>query len=109
MKIKFKDKLSDKSKFILLILLVSIIRIILTNKSSLYFFNSEYDDYLVLARAQQIVNGNWLGQYNYLTLVKGIGFELFLILFNFLKISFLRHIPLKEFVHCSHLGYWCKN
>lgn len=109
MKIKFKDKLSDKSKFILLILLVSIIRIILTNKSSLYFFNSEYDDYLVLARAQQIVNGNWLGQYNYLTLVKGIGFELFLILFNFLKISFLSAQSIMYTLACIYFLYAIRN
>lgn len=36
------------------------------------------DEYLMMEQAEQLVAGNYLGPYNYLTLVKGIGFPLFL-------------------------------
>lgn len=36
------------------------------------------DEYLMMEQAEQLAAGNYLGPYNYLTLVKGIGFPVFL-------------------------------
>ena len=38
------------------------------------------DEYLMMYQAEQLADGNYLGPYNYLTLVKGIGFPVFLAL-----------------------------
>ena len=47
------------------------------------------DEYLMLYQAENLVNGNYLGPYDYLTLVKGIGFPLFLAFSFKLGISYL--------------------
>lgn len=39
--------------------------------------NTPHDDYLLLSHANSISQGNWLGEYNNRTLVKGISFPLF--------------------------------
>jgi len=47
------------------------------------------DEYLMLAQAESLIKGEYLGTYNYLTLVKGIGFPLFLALAFKLGFSYL--------------------
>ena len=42
------------------------------------YTNAGHDDALFLKNAYQLVQGNWLGSYNEMTLVKGMGFSLFL-------------------------------
>ncbi|MBX2878343.1 MAG: hypothetical protein KTR32_00345 [Granulosicoccus sp.] len=37
-----------------------------------------YDDFLFLELAQNILNGQWLGELNYRTLIKGVGYPLFI-------------------------------
>lgn len=43
-----------------------------------------YDDVYLLERAASILNGEWLGEYNYVTLIKGASFPLFVVLSNLL-------------------------
>ena len=47
------------------------------------------DEYLMLYNAEYLIKGEWLGPYNYLTLVKGAGFPLFLCLAFKLGLSYL--------------------
>ena len=108
-KSKDKKKINDKIKFIIMIVLVSIIRFVLTSQSSIYVFGSKYDDLLVIKRAKSIIKGNWLGSYNHLTLVKGIGFEIFLVIFNFLKISFVNAQSIMYILACIYFIYAIRN
>ena len=75
--------------FIVFIIIASLVRLVLTSKIPIYIYNSTHDDFLVIQRAMSICDGRWLGDYSNLTLVKGIGFELFLVIFNSLKISYV--------------------
>lgn len=75
--------------FIVFIIIASVLRIILTSEIPIYIHNSTHDDLLVIQRAMSICDGKWLGDYTNLTLVKGIGFELFLVFFNLLRISYV--------------------
>lgn len=47
-----------------------------------------YDDYLMVSHALNLLNGDWLGLYNSLTLTKGIFFPVFLAVSYFLNINF---------------------
>lgn len=47
------------------------------------------DDGLMVAMAENLRNGQWLGAYQKLTLVKGIGYPLFLVLCNVLPFGYL--------------------
>ena len=47
------------------------------------------DEYLMLYQAENLIRGNYLGIYDCLTLVKGIGFPLFLTLAFKIGISYL--------------------
>lgn len=47
-----------------------------------------YDDYYQVSMAANLINGNWLGEYNYTTLIKGISFPLFLAFSNVLSIPY---------------------
>lgn len=109
---KVKIKFSDKEKvalFIIFIVFFTLLRCILTSQSSINIFYSEYDDLLVIERARNMSYGNWLGEYNHLTLVKGIGFEIFLVIFNFLNISFLNAQNLMYILACLYFVYAIRN
>lgn len=67
--------------FIIFLIVLSIFRIYLQYNIPLYYVgSSEHDDDLLISYADNIMTGNWLGEYNYLTLVKGITFSIFLVL-----------------------------
>lgn len=51
--------------------------------------NAVPDDGLMVAMAETLKNGSWLGAYNQLTLVKGIGYPLFLVLCKLLPFHYL--------------------
>lgn len=46
------------------------------------YTTANYDDALFWNNAESILSGNWLGNYNDLTLLKGVGFPIFLIINN---------------------------
>lgn len=58
------------------------------------------DEYLMLYQAENLVKGNYLGPYDYLTLVKGIGFPLFLACAFKLGISYLSLYSIYYSVAC---------
>ena len=51
--------------------------------------NALPDDGLMVYLAEHLKNGHWLGNYQRLTLVKGIGYPLFLVISNILPFSYL--------------------
>lgn len=50
--------------------------------------NSGYDDHYLLSLADSIFNGNWLGKYNYTTLIKGVSYPLFVFFANLSGVSY---------------------
>lgn len=48
-----------------------------------------YDDLMQIAKAFSITNGEWLGEYGSMTLVKGVGYPLITALFHWLKVPYI--------------------
>ena len=96
-------------KLLIIFIIITVIKFIVASQSSIYISISEYDDWLVINRAQSIIDGQWLGNYTHLTLVKGIGFEIFLCVFNFLKISFVSAQAIMYIVACIYFIYAIRN
>ena len=80
-------KIKDKELFLLLVLLV-ILKIIIVSVQPIYVqYTMKYDDQLMVNLANNIINGNWLGDYNSKTLIKGIITPLFV------SFTYILHIP----------------
>lgn len=63
------------------ILIAVVVKMIILSNLPLFARDpSGADEYLMMYQAEQLASGNYLGPYNYLTLVKGIGFPVFLAL-----------------------------
>lgn len=59
-----------------------------------------YDDNLMVSMARTIADGQWLGPYGQLTLVKGVGFPLFLVLAHALGVAYLDLVTLTYSLSC---------
>lgn len=84
-----KTKISD---YIWLLIAVgaAVIRIGMMMRTPIYALaDYKHDDLLLVTLAQHLQEGEWLGPYNNLTLVKGISFPMFLALCNRLCIPYL--------------------
>lgn len=78
-----------KYYYVGIIIFAVILKVTLTANLPLYARDSGgADEYLMMYQAEQLASGNYLGPYNYLTLVKGIGFPVFL------SLSYKLGIPL---------------
>ncbi len=73
---------------IIILIVVTLSRFILSiNLPSFYISNLRFDDYLMIKYTTSLFNGNYLGDYNMFTLIKGIVFPLFLVFAKVCKIS----------------------
>ncbi len=78
-----------KNKILIALILLSIIKIILCAFLPMFYVeNFPYDDALMIKQANLLYNGEYLGDYNTFTLVKGFFFPLLIAFFHFL------HIPI---------------
>ncbi len=69
----------EKYYFILIVVLAIIVKLIITTNLPLNARDPiGADEYLMMQQAESLANGEYLGPYNFLTLVKGIGFPVFL-------------------------------
>ena len=82
-----------KAKLLIIIsilLLICIIKIIFTSVQDINAnISLLYDDVLIVKEADGIISGNWLGEYNCLTLVKGAFAPLFIAFLNIIQVPFL--------------------
>lgn len=62
------------------------------------WMDAAHDDGHFISQAQSIVRGRWLGPYNEMTLIKGPGFPLFLVL------SHYSHLPYSVFLALFQAG-----
>lgn len=80
-------------KIIIFITIMIIIRLLLTYYLKPYIRTSYiYDDILMYDLVNNIINGDYLGTYNHLTLVKGIMYPLFISFLNIINIPYLMGI-----------------
>lgn len=64
-----------------------------------------HDDWIMVHLAETLRNGQWLGEYNDLTLTKGMFFPLYLAVCNFLHLSYLNMTALCYTVSCMIFVY----
>ena len=80
----FKKMKSSTKILIFVCVIFTMFRIFLAMKIPLILqADAYYDDFLFVEYAKELVNFNWLGNYNFVTLAKGCSFSFFLI-FNYL-------------------------
>lgn len=64
-----------------------------------------HDDWIMVHMAEALRNGQWLGEYNDLTLTKGMFFPFYLAVLNFLHLSYLSVSALLYTVSCMLFVY----
>ncbi|MBQ7816424.1 MAG: hypothetical protein IJ339_03580, partial [Oscillospiraceae bacterium] len=89
MKIKNND--ISKSLFIIIALVLTAARLFLawTQYATVYPPLAPIDDHFMFTTAQNIVAGEWFGQYNYLTLSKHAFFAVWLAFLHIIKVPFM--------------------
>ena len=74
--------------FVFAIVIVILIRLILSaNLSSFYLSNLRYDDKLMINQLNSLKNGEYLGKYKDITLVKGVAYPIFLYVTSVLNLN----------------------
>lgn len=102
-----KRDISKKTAIIIAFLLVAI-KLVLTYGQSVYLYEpyvARLDDTLMLESAMSISSGNWLGEYNYLTLSKYMFFPVWLSFINALGVPYLMAGQLLWVVACVCVAY----
>ena len=88
-KLESAINLMKNNKLIIYFIVISILKIFLVSKQKLFIFWSPFDDNLFLNIAESILNGQWLGQYNNATFVKGVGYPLWIALAKITSINLI--------------------
>ncbi|MCI5151046.1 MAG: hypothetical protein D3916_16965, partial [Candidatus Electrothrix sp. MAN1_4] len=79
----------SNSIYIIIGLLLIAIKLWLVSAHQLMGWNAPHDDLLFIRQAHSLLSGNWLGEYNQLTLIKGPFYPIFIALCSYLNISLL--------------------
>ena len=83
------EKIKQYRLLIILILLLAIKIIIVQVQPLNAKYTMQYDDQLMIEMSENILAGNWLGEYNSKTLIKGVFTPLFISFMNISNIPFL--------------------
>ena len=96
----------NKNWFILLITIVALARILLSyNLSNFYINNLRYDDKLMINQSNSLNEGNYLGEYSDLTLVKGIIYPMFLHISNIFNLDYGMVLTIMYIIGCLYFVY----
>ena len=71
------------------VLIVAFLYVLLMNQQNIYFTEFIHDDLFFVEKANAIISGNWLGEYNHMTLIKLPLLSLFISLAYFIKVPYL--------------------
>ncbi|MBF0458261.1 MAG: hypothetical protein HQK99_10240 [Nitrospirae bacterium] len=74
---------TDKSLFYVLLIIAGVKLFLVSSMAMLVSADAVHDDALYINLASNILNGDWLGDYNVLTLIRGVFYPLF-IAFNYI-------------------------
>ena len=93
-----------KHKFIIILFIIALIRLLLSFKLPL-FYNGlmKYDDELMINQFDNLIKGNYLGNYSYSTLVKGFFYPLLLALSYIMKLNFSVFFTTLYILACIYL------
>ena len=109
MKNKFKDFIK-RHYFFLFIVLISIIRFYIVAPLPLSAYPKQvYDDALMVKLSKSIIEGHWLGAYDNNTLIKGVGFPVFIAILKFLNIPYLFGMNILYILACIYFIYIFKD
>lgn len=105
----FRKNLSTGKKelcfFLILVLLGAGKQFLVYNLPIMAVPRGIHDDWIMVHMADALRNGQWLGEYNDLTLTKGMFFPLYLAVINFLHLSYLNVTALLYTVSCMLFVY----
>lgn len=84
-----KNFIKNNKILIIILSIITSIRIYLAVKIPLYIqAGAGYDDFLFIDYAKELLKGNWLGDFNYVTLAKSASFSVFIAINNILGIPY---------------------
>lgn len=96
-----KKHLNGNHIFLFAVICVTILRLLLTKGLMVYFVTgTQYDDLMQIAKAFSIADGNWLGEYGSMTLVKGVGYPLMVAFFHLLHIPYILGFHILYVIGC---------
>ena len=96
-------KYIKKNWFIILLILVTILRFLISFKlPNFYIVNLQYDDKLMINLSRSIMKGEYLGRYNNFTLIKGIVFPLILSFTTLLHLNFSLFLTILYILSCIY-------
>lgn len=105
-------KLTSREKkifFISILFLLFGIKLFIVSIQPIYILNYIHDDSLFVLRSFNILNGNYLGNYNDIILSKGIIGSLFIALANITKLGYLKANHLIYFIACLSIIHMLSN
>ncbi len=103
-------KYIKKHWYIIVVLLLVIVRFLISYKlPNFYIHGMAYDDNLMLSQFKSIVNGDYLGNYNNTTLIKGFVYPYVLALSDILKINFNTFLTILYILSCIYFVRSLKN
>lgn len=103
-----------KYRFVSLLIITSVVKQLLVCGLPIWARDSVgADEYLMLSQAESLIRGEYLGDYNQFTLVKGMMFPLFLCICNIIGLSYLNAVTLlytiASLIALYVFGHFCKN
>ena len=86
---KFKKLSRIKQILLVTVIVATFIRVLLAVKLPLFLqADSGFDDFLMMEYAKSLVKFKWLGEFNHMTLAKGVSFPIFIVLTYYLSIPY---------------------
>lgn len=105
-----KNKINKNMIFIISIIVISLIKLVIVNVQPIHArYNMGYDDSLFIEQANNIVEGNWLGEYNHKTLSKGVFTQVFMAGLYKIGIPFLLGQEIFYILSCVTFIFMLKN
>ena len=102
-------KILKKYGFVILILTFAILKqLLVTSIPITPYPNQVSDDGMMVEMAKNIRAGNWLGEYNSNTLIKGPGFPFILAIINYFGLSYINVMNLIYTISCIYFIYQLK-
>lgn len=103
-------KIIKQNKIVIFLFVLTILKLILCSMlPNFYIETYGYDDKLMVDMTNSISNGNWLGNYSDVTLVKVFFFPLLISLFRFLNISSQLGLSLIYVIACFTFCFVTRN
>lgn len=103
-------KANKRTVFLFVLIAIILLKQVIVSNLPIYVLAyAKQDDALMVEMAKNILEGKWLGEYNELTLTKGVMFPLFLCIANILGINYISFQTLFHSIACLIFIYGIKD